>query len=249
MEIPVQLGINNKLSFGVFHITPHQNSIPVVLVMCYGLNGDRVEQHRMSVKAGRYASSLQVNFLRFDYCNQGVSQGAFQNVTIASKTDDVLHWIKNVRAYFENEQIKIYLIGFSDGARVAVNAAIHSEDINGLILWNPIVKLPNSQEESANPHAAKDRLYMDRKTRNIYKKLLGVKLNTTILNEMKNDNTFSSLINYKKPILYVFGSEDRFTKYLQRVIYHIGIYDLKKMTSIPLMVLTIFFQVLILRKT
>ncbi len=228
MEIPVQIGVHGNIALGVFHITHRQNDTPIIAIMCYGLNGDRVEQHRMSVKTGRFAELNNINFMRMDYCNQGVSEGSFINVTITSKINDIVHLIKEVNGYFGHKKIDIYLIGFSDGSRVAVNVASICDEIKGIILWNPIINIPDIENEPANSNKKNEKIYIDKETRRLYKKILGVKLNIATIKEMNSDNTYGLIKNYRKPVLYIFGSNDRFTKLLQESINDIGLYDTMK---------------------
>lgn len=224
MEIPVQVGVHEKIVFGIIHIADQQSQIPRVLIMCYGMNGNRVEQHRMSVKLSREASKKNINVMRFDYYNQGISPGTFVKSTIAGKLDDLYHVIKEIKGYFNNKKVEIYLIGFSDGARIAVECAKNCEDVTGVVLWNPIIRTPFVKEVNANPNKEIEKFQIDKETKIVYKQLLGVKMSTKLVSELKNDSTYENLLNRSFPILYIFGSKDRFTVDLQKCIHQIGIF-------------------------
>lgn len=228
MEIPVHIGVRENLVLGIFHVATSQLDTPAVMIMCYGMNGNRVEQHRMSVKLGRLAETQNINLMRFDFLNQGISPGTFIKTTISSKIDDMLHVIKDIKGYFGNKKVKIYLIGFSDGARIAIDVGHSCKDVKGIILWNPIIRNPYTVDVSPNPNSTHEKFYIDKKNNMIYKKLLGVKLSATLIKEIKSDNIYELLRKTDKPIFYVFGSNDRFTKSLQGKIYDIGIFDKNK---------------------
>ena len=105
MRIPIQFKSNEDLILGIFHVANHQLDIPIVLVMCYGMNGNRVIQHRMAVKLGESLEKKGVNLVRFDYRNVGVSDGSFEKTSIKERIDDILNVCKYVKACFYDKNL------------------------------------------------------------------------------------------------------------------------------------------------
>lgn len=210
MRMPFQVYSNDKQVLGIMHIAKHQRNIAKVLVMCYGLNGNRVEQHRMSVKLGNKCEQIDINFVRFDYSDCGVSEGDFSNSTLKRRISDLENVLNFIGGCFDGK-VEIYIVGFSDGAKIASKAATMSKLIKGIILWNPIINIEQSYMETKGK---KDKLKINKKTGRIYKPLFGLEMSTLMIEELKKDSSVEDLKNdYNK--LTVFGSADMFTKNIQ----------------------------------
>lgn len=219
MIIPIQVGINGEALLGVVEIP--QKNIDAIVILCYGLNGNRVEQHRMAKKMSSGCADRRILFLRFDFRNQGISDGIFDNVSLSQKKNDVNHMIDFIKGCVNDENIPIFLVGYSDGVKIVAMLLGERSDIDGIILWNPVFSLPIDVQKRKE---SKEKLQLHVPTRMIYQKLLGLRLNVSLIKEMKIDHTFEILTKYSKGILYIFGTEDRFTKELGNKIYKTKIY-------------------------
>ncbi|NLM10227.1 MAG: hypothetical protein GX213_05515 [Clostridiaceae bacterium] len=213
MRIPFQINSGGKDVLGVMHIPNRQNDIPVVIIMCYGLNGNRTEQHRMSVKLGEMCEVNSVNLVRFDYANVGVSEGDFFFSSISERVRNVIDIYNFVYGCF-NREISVYLIGFSDGAKIAIQAQEHIGYFSGLICWNPIIKVPYISESMDRNPSGPVKLKIHQKYKKPYKPLFGVCLNTGLIKEIERDNSVSKLSNLGRT-LFVFGEKDKYTKHIR----------------------------------
>ena len=217
MRIPFQINSVNKSLLGILHISENQQAKKTVLIMCYGLNGNRVEQHRMSVKLGEVSEKNGINLVRFDYTDVGISEGSFENSKLSDRVRNVIDVITFVKGCF-NEAIDIYLIGFSDGARIAVNSIDRMSDCKGVILWNPIVNIEGRQNVQKTKAKEENRILLDKRTHKPYKPLFGDKLGLVMLRELSADKSAMLLKKgYKK--LFVFGEKDAFTKEIRQYFY------------------------------
>lgn len=217
MRIPFQINSVNKSLLGILHISENQQAKKIVLIMCYGLNGNRVEQHRMSVKLGEVCEKKGINLVRFDYTDVGISEGSFENSKLSDRVQNAIDVITFVKGCF-NEAIDIYLIGFSDGARIAVNSIERMPDCKGVILWNPIVNIEGQQNVQKTMAKEENRILLDKRTHKPYKPLFGDKLGLVMLRELSTDNSAMLLKkDYKK--LFVFGEKDVFTKEIRQYFY------------------------------
>ena len=205
MEVPVSITIKNRVLLGILNIPNHQYERPIVVIMCYGFNGDRVEQHRMSVTTARYFEERGVNFCRFDFRNQGLSEGCFDNFIFSEKCDDIDRIIEYLMACFRHEDIACYLIGFSNGCKVAIDALVSNDSITGVVLWNPIL-----QELSEKNNDAGDtrRLYKHPITGKPYKRFYSLRLNTNLLRELSEDLSMTKLKDTDKNVLCILSVDD-----------------------------------------
>ena len=227
MEVPVSLLVKDKTLLGVINIPDHQRVKPVVVIMCYGFNGDRVEQHRMSVTMGRCFEKEGVNFCRFDFRNQGLSDGSFDDFLFSEKQDDIDEIINHIKACFRRDDILFYLIGFSNGCKVAIDVSYGKPNVSGIILWNPILQeLADNKNGDAGDSR---RLYKHPVTGKPYKKFYSLRLNTRLLRELNSDKSMSKLIELDKDVLCVLSRND---SSIERFIDQIETLTTKKHLSI-----------------
>ena len=205
MEIPVNILAGNKTLLGILNIPDHQHKRPIVVIMCYGFNGDRVEQHRMSVTMGRLFAQHGVNFCRFDFRNQGVSDGSFDDFVFSEKQEDINSIINYMQACFRRNDLLIYIIGFSNGCKVAIDVGCDNGNVNGIVLWNPILQELAEKGEDAGDSR---RLYRHPVTRKPYKKFYSLRLNTKLLYELNTDQSMTKLKTIDKPIFCILSRDD-----------------------------------------
>lgn len=214
MRIPFQINSNKKELLGVYHVAKHQFDIPIVVIMCYGLNGNRSEQHRMSVKFGELCEENSLNLVRFDYSDVGVSEGDFFYSNLSSRVKNVIDIYNFIKGCY-NQKLSVFLVGFSDGAKIAINAKQYISDFSGLIFWNPIIRV--STENSIKRVRMMEKLKLHKKYREPYKQLFGVCLNINMIKELDNDNSFEKL-NEPFEKLFIFGEKDEFTHSIREVV-------------------------------
>lgn len=210
MHIPFQFENEGKLILGIFHVANIQQSIPVVLVMCYGLNGNRVIENRIGVKFGEFLESNKLNLIRFDYRNVGVSEGEFEYSNLDDRVHDIVAVCNYAKSCFYSERIKIILIGFSDGARNVLEA-ITKIKVDGVIFWNPIFNIPKNHYRHKFDYN-KEKLILHPLYRFPIKKLLGVGLNHRVIRQIEKENNIGLMEDFEDNILLIFGEKDESTK-------------------------------------
>ena len=216
MRIPFQIESRNKNILGLFHIAARQKNIPIVVVMCYGLNGNRVEQHRMSVKMGDLLQEKGINMVRFDYCNTGVSEGNFFDTTIVERRKNLIDICNYINGCF-NRKIKIYLIGFSDGAKIAANTAHDIPECSGVIFWNPIIKIPSIDKDAQKKKYLSGKLKLHPIYKKPYKPLFGSCLSDKLMREIENDKSLSLLYKQSEK-LFIFAECDNLTREIRKYL-------------------------------
>jgi len=209
MQIPVQTCVKGNMITGMLHVPAIRAKGTPVIIMCYGLNGDRVEIHRMSVIAARQAEEMGVVFLRFDYRGLGLSEGEFWSSSLESKTEDVLAMIDFVKGCFQMETTTLILLGFCDGGRIASRIAALRDDINGLIMWNPIFSALPAVFRSQGSEV---RLMREPKTKEFVYPFFGLWMGTNYLREINTIMEMEELHGFKKPKLLIFAENDSYTR-------------------------------------
>ena len=205
MEIPVSITIKNRKLLGILNVPNHQYERPIVAIMCYGFNGDRVEQHRMSVNMARYFEKRGVNFCRFDFRNQGLSDGSFDDFVFSEKHDDIDNIVDYMKACFRREDIGCYLIGFSNGCKVAIDTLVSNDNVAGTVLWNPILQ---ELSEKNNDAGDSRRLYKHPITGKPYKRFYSLRLNIRLLRELNEDLSMTELKQTDKNVLCILSIDD-----------------------------------------
>lgn len=215
MQIPVQFNSRGKNVLGVLHLADESPKNSPTVILCYGLNGNRVENHRMSVLFGRLAEVSEINFFRFDYRGLGVSDGEFWEMSISSKVEDVVSAINFIKGCTDNNKQQIILLGFSDGARVAMDVLKLCPNIDAVCMWNPIFfPLPISNDIKASL-----RLTREPRTKKIVFPFEGVWSGTKHLREQKEiGDVLGDYLSFKGPKMSLFGSKDSYTIYGRQML-------------------------------
>lgn len=204
IRVPFQINSQGKLVSGIIHIPQIQYEAPKIVIMCYGLNGTRVEQHRMSVLLGELCEKNGINLLRFDYANCGVNDGDIFFSTQKERIQNVVDVIDFVKNCFHC-QTEIYLIGFCDGAKIAVKAKKTSSDIKGIVLWNPQI-FSNSPEKN-NRKSTHTKFLLHPKYKQPCLEYVGISLNLKYFQEVKYDTSLT-LIDESDLVYGIFAEND-----------------------------------------
>lgn len=216
MRVPFQINSNGNELIGILHIPDNQQKIPIVLIMCYGLNGNRSEQHRMSVKLGELCEKNAINLVRFDYADTGMGEGNFFFTDISRRVRNVVDICNFVSGCFGGN-LFVYLAGFSDGAKTVINAKEYMDNLQGIILWNPIINIQQESPKEKEISNVPEKMKFHKKYKKPYKQLFGLCMNPTLVSELKYDKSVDKLNDHSHK-LFVFGEEDRFTKEIRAFI-------------------------------
>lgn len=212
MIVPTQIDVQGSSIVAMFHISELPLQRNPVIVMCYGYNGTMCEVHRMSVKMAKQCESSGLHMFRFDYRDHAHSIGNTASITMKRKLEDVLSVIEFINCCFRDKP-PIYLVGFSDGARIVAEIPNFVNNPMSLIYWNPVfsMKLQTTPNKNHNQYSEKDRgIIRDSKNNNIVKELYGMKINIPYYKDcMKHDTLNLSLSD--KQELYILSDDDPYT--------------------------------------
>lgn len=211
MRIPIQFEVEQMTVMGILHIPENGIKLRHIVVMCYGFNGYRSEVHRMSVKFGDFLAARGIATVRLDYRGQGISEGAMEDVCLASRVKDICGAIDFIRGCFDDPLLPVDLIGFSDGARIAAKAAEYRA-VNALIFWNPIFETKSSEYSKSARGRRKNTMFRNVKSAKWNYLYYGLPVNTTYLQELMKGLSVDSLANNSCKKYCIWGADDRFTK-------------------------------------
>jgi uncharacterized protein len=134
--VELYFGSASRSLFGVLHEPPRSPSAPRVLVLCAPLWREAVRAHRVLRQLAVRLAKEGFSVLRFDYTGAGDSAGD-------SEAGDVETWLGDVAAAVDEVRrtkgvARVTLLGVRFGATLAALSASTRDDVEGLVLWEPV---------------------------------------------------------------------------------------------------------------
>lgn len=184
-----------KMLAALDNMETYDEAKKLLIVACYGFNGERSECHRMTIKFSRLLQKLDAAVLRFDYLGLGISDGEFHHTTLSTKVDNLIAVLQLVLDEMVNVD-NIVLLGFSDGAVVALQALQHfsgNAKLNGLLLWSPYVIA--YEQKAIQENGISDRLHANGEQHNENRDNNGSKLGVGSRSDMNSTGEKGSTIS------------------------------------------------------
>lgn len=195
----------------MLHLPMRREKDGPVVLMNYGLNGDRVDNHRLSVLFARAANEAGIAVFRFDYSGCGVSGEEFWETSLTEKTHDTLAVIDFLKGCFPGEIFNLVLLGYSDGIRILHKIAKDRAEVKAACLWNPIIK-----SMTGTFKASGKRMAIEPITKKLVFPLFGLYMGLDYLKEANQDMRIEEITGLDMPKLFVFGTGDKHTIGLQQ---------------------------------
>jgi len=219
MNIPIQIPSSNQTLSAMLSVPKVSYANNPLVIMCYGLNGDRADVHRIAYQASNKFAEQGIACLRFDYCGQGISDGDFIDTSMKTKVHDAFNVINFIKGCYYNETCKIILLGFSDGAKIVSTVAKKSNDVYGVLLWNPIFY----EMKDGVDHAKAKRLTKVADTNKMAMPFLGLWLGVEHLRDIKTANSIEELNGYNGYKAIITGTNDPYTEYMRDAHFKISL--------------------------
>ncbi|MDO3722402.1 alpha/beta fold hydrolase [Marinobacter sp. chi1] len=128
-------GPSQSYLLGVYH--PRKTGhLDEGVVLCNPFGQEYLRAHKSIRRLAINLSELGYPVLRFDYRGTGDSAGNLSDVTADEWVEDIGHAIQELRDMAGVSRVA--LVGLRLGAILAARAAIESNDVSRLILWDPI---------------------------------------------------------------------------------------------------------------
>jgi pimeloyl-ACP methyl ester carboxylesterase len=134
--VELYFGAAPRSLFGVLHEPPRAGGEVPAVVMCAPLWREGVRAHRVLRQLGARLAKAGHVVMRFDYTGAGDSAGD-------TEQGDVDTWLGDVGAAIEEVRRKkgvarVTLLGLRFGATLAALAAGQRDDVERLVLWEPV---------------------------------------------------------------------------------------------------------------
>lgn len=108
------------------------------IVMCHPLGEEKLWSHRVFVTLARDMAAAGFAVLRFDYRGEGDSDRCFEQSDLETRVEDACLAVETVRQ-LNRSVTDVTLIGLRFGTIVAAITATRRNDIQRLVMWDPIL--------------------------------------------------------------------------------------------------------------
>ncbi|NBI29825.1 alpha/beta hydrolase [Chengkuizengella sp. YPA3-1-1] len=195
---------------GVLHLPDHyQHESTPIVIYCPGMNGERYEVHRLAVKFARYLCDRGIGFFRFDYYGIGVSDGLYHEMTNTTKVSNVQHALKFLQEENVVQAENVILLGFSDGARIALKTANHSA-VNKVMMWSPIIWDIVDDEKQIS---AENKFIFHPQYKTIMKPWIGLWLGMNYFQDYQNFQLEKEVDHFSGKLLQIYSDDDPIAGY------------------------------------
>jgi alpha-beta hydrolase superfamily lysophospholipase len=136
---PFYFGSSEKPLFGAYHPPePGTPSRPAAVLLCYPLGHEYLRAHRAFRNLAVGLAGLGFHVLRFDYFGSGDSGGSGEETTVDQCLADIEAAIEELKDM--SGRTRVSLMGLRMGATLAVRAAASRDDVDRIVLWDPVLE-------------------------------------------------------------------------------------------------------------
>ncbi|GAA4726504.1 alpha/beta hydrolase [Brevibacillus fulvus] len=198
-----ELSDQGKLA-GILHLPPPSMRPCPIVIYCPGKNGERYEVHRLAVKFARQLAELGIAFLRFDYYGMGLSDGEYHEMTTSTKVSNIKKAFQYIRLQPEILPDEVAYLGFSDGARIALMAALET-GVDRIALWSPLFyEFAGNHPNNKPPRFWRHPIY----PRMMVMPWAGLWVGMNFYYDLKTINIEQKINAYQGESLIVYGDDD-----------------------------------------
>lgn len=133
---PFYFGPSDRPLFGLYTRSRGVDDAPAVL-LCYPVGSEYMRAHRAFRQLNMLLNRAGFHVLRFDYSCTGDSAGEGLDASTATWLDDIDWAIDELQDTAAVERISV--VGLRWGATLAAEACRDRDDIDQLILWDPVI--------------------------------------------------------------------------------------------------------------
>ncbi|HVX93352.1 MAG TPA: alpha/beta hydrolase [Polyangia bacterium] len=145
-------GGDGRTLFGVLHEPARLGREGGAVVVCAPLWREAIRSHRVLRQLGLRLAKDGRAVLRFDYSGAGDSAGDGEHGDVETWVGDVIEAIDEARRECEVERVT--LLGLRFGATLAALAAARRDDVERIVLWEPVVDGASYLEAGFADHRA-----------------------------------------------------------------------------------------------
>ncbi len=147
---PFYFSTGSDSLFGCYHAPSPATHRTTAAVLCYPMGEEYIRFHRACRYLAARLAEAGFPALRFDYYGCGNSAGDFEQASIDRWRADVSQAIAEIRRRCDRS--RVCLIGLRLGATLSMMVGAEQGDVDGLVLWDPVVSGPAHLSELAAAH-------------------------------------------------------------------------------------------------
>ncbi|MCC7416128.1 MAG: alpha/beta fold hydrolase [Acidobacteria bacterium] len=133
---PFYFGGDGIRRFGVYH--PPRGAAGTAIVLCYPLGLEYIRAHRAFRNLALSLSRAGHAVLRFDYTGSGDSSGEEADAGVSSWSRDLELAIEELKT--RAGVPRVALVGLRFGATLAALAGARRDDVERILLWDPVLR-------------------------------------------------------------------------------------------------------------
>lgn len=123
--------------FGIYHCPRGVRRPRMGVVLCYPVGQEYIRAHRAFLCLARLLAEQGVAVLRFDYHGCGDSTGECSRGTPRQWVEDISQAVEELQ---RDHACRMTLVGLRLGATLALLCAAERQDIEQIVLWEPVVR-------------------------------------------------------------------------------------------------------------
>ncbi|OTQ85768.1 hypothetical protein BG30_09645 [Bacillus subtilis subsp. subtilis] len=212
---------NNEALPSVLHspLTNKMQKKPCVIFIP-GLGGDKVDNFLCGPRLGDYFAERGIHVFRYDNRYSGSSKNSLEDFTwtkILQDFNQAMFFIDN----YEDENIdnnQIFLVSWSEGAKIVSYAASRYKNIKGCCMWNPIL-LDLKEDNRIEKDKGEEKIYSPKKlpvikkftiseSGNVVTQLGGEFLSTAYFSDNNKYNFYNLFSEMDQPTKVIWGTMD-----------------------------------------
>ena len=147
---PFYFGTPGQQLYGCYHLPKAGPNRESAVVLCNPLGEEYIRFHRAFRQLAERLSVAGFPVLRFDFYGCGDSAGGAEEGRVAQWLTDVSTAVDEVRRRGRVE--KICLVGLRLGAALSAIAGVDRQDIDRIVLWDPVVSGKDHLDELRRLH-------------------------------------------------------------------------------------------------
>jgi len=223
MMEPFYFGNSARSLFGIYHPPQLEKARNVGVILCYPMGEDYIRSHRAFVRLAMLLSSAGFHTLRFDYYGCGDSEGDSDQGEIRQWLADISTAVEELKGGSDLNQI--CLAGLRLGGNLAMLAGAERGDIDGIVLWNPVINGRKYIEELTTLHQEKIRNFFPGvksfSEGESYREALGFPLPDSMLKDLEKLDLYAIRQKPASKILFIESSDvsedGRFREHLNSI--------------------------------
>jgi len=206
---PFYFRASDKSLFGCYHRPQWKNHRDCGVVLCYPLGQEYIWSHRTFRQLAIGLSNVGFPVLRFDFTGCGDSEGDCDQWSIQQWKTDIESGLVELKT--RGEVKKVCLIGLRLGATLARMVGVNREDIEGMVLWDPVINGMDYVAELQSQHQKHLVRYggvpQNVTQENEDREVIGFTLTKNFLADLQPINLLTVSSQYAKKILFIQSTE------------------------------------------